>query len=88
MCMWTFSWEKDLANFRGIALDLLFIDDTTNNKSRSIAPDLLLIDDTTNLVIPVEIKCLVSELDVINGKFLREYKLEKKTTRYFYQFNK
>ena len=46
--------------------------------SRGIATDLLLICTQTQNVIPVEIKCLVSEPNVINKKFLREIVLAKK----------
>ena len=46
--------------------------------SKGIAPDLLLIGDTVDLVIPVEIKCLVTNSNIINNKFLREIILAKK----------
>lgn len=45
--------------------------------SIGVAPDLLLVTKT-NQVIPVEIKTLVSEPNIINKKFLREIKLASK----------
>ncbi len=46
--------------------------------SKGIAPDLLLINNNSNQVIPVEIKTLVSDPNIINRKFLREIKLASK----------
>ena len=47
--------------------------------SKGIAPDLLLINTTSNqLIYPVEIKTLVSDPDIINRKFLREFQLGSK----------
>jgi len=45
--------------------------------SIGIAPDLLLVSKT-NQVIPVEIKTIVTEPNIINKKFLREIKLASK----------
>jgi hypothetical protein len=45
--------------------------------SIGIAPNLLLVTKT-NQVIPVEIKTIVSEPNIINKKFLREIKLASK----------
>lgn len=46
--------------------------------SEGIAPDLLLIDTNSNQVIPVEIKTIVSEPNIINRKILREISLSSK----------
>lgn len=46
--------------------------------SIGIAPDLLLIDQNQQIVIPVEIKTIVSEPDIVNRKFLREKQLGTK----------
>jgi len=46
--------------------------------SKGIAPDLLLINNKINQIIPVEIKTILTEPDIINRKLLREIKLGSK----------
>jgi hypothetical protein len=64
----------------------LIVENKGLSNSIGIAPDLLIITKT-NQIIPIEIKTIVSDPNIINKKILREIKLASKTIRYINKFN-
>ena len=56
----------------------LLVEEKDVKDSKGIAPDLLLIYTDSKQVIPIEIKTIVSEPNIINRKILREMDLASK----------
>lgn len=70
-------WDKIVGSPVSKCICGLLVETKGVKDSKGIAPDLLLITDSS-LVIPVEIKTIVSEPNIVNRKFLREMNLASK----------
>jgi hypothetical protein len=71
-------WSKLVGEQVSKCMCGLLVETKRLENSKGIAPDLLLVNTKSNQVMPVEIKTLVSDPDIVNRKFLREINLASK----------
>jgi hypothetical protein len=71
-------WDKLVGEPVSKCMCGLLVETKGLEKSIGIAPDLLLVNTNSNQVIPVEIKTLVSNPNIVNRKLLRDFDLASK----------